>query len=351
MTLKNLLSIALLATAPVATAQTELSADSIAAATLPADTLLNAATAGSIEISSARKSTNITVEGLNHTNDNFYYQSKSERRHMRFTTTNVICDDVKNIVVVNYEDRVSVDFTGDDGASQNYTFYFETPGDRQYKSFVGQNGSDFGFTLARKGKVQWDLVSNGLTFGWGTTINDSPDMNVSMWKSNEISWTNILAVRVSRGHHAVSLGVGFLWQNYVTKGNRFFNLNMENRSIGFTPYPEGATDLRSRIQLKTWQMPLLYTFSFGHRNYCNFVAGPILCFNTGSSIKTQYKLDGNEYSIVTKNIGQRPVTLDLFAGFNYRYIGVFVRYSPMKKLRDRTQLPFNTISTGLSLAF
>ena len=102
MTLKNLLSIALLATAPVATAQTELSADSIAAATLPADTLLNAATAGSIEISSARKSTNITVEGLNHTNDNFYYQSKSERRHMRFTTTNVICDDVKNIVVVNY---------------------------------------------------------------------------------------------------------------------------------------------------------------------------------------------------------------------------------------------------------
>lgn len=351
MTLKSIIVILALASAPAVAAQTAQPADSIAADTLPADTLLNAATAGSIEISSARKSTNITVSGLNNTGENFYFQSKSERSNMSLTSTNIFCDKVKDICVVNYENRVTVDFTGADGASQNYTFYFENPGDRQYKSFVGQNGSDFGFTLARKGKVKWEIVSNGLTFGWGTTINDSPDMNVSMWKSNEISWTNILAVRVSRGHHAVSLGVGFLWQNYVTKGNRFFNLNMENRSIGFTPYPEGATDLRSRIQIKTWQMPLLYTFSFGHRNYCNFVAGPILCFNTGSSIKTQYKLDGNEYSIVTKNIGQRPVTLDLFAGFNYRYIGVFVRYYPMKKLRDRTQLPFNTISTGLSFAF
>ena len=124
MTLKNLLSIALLATAPVATAQTELSADSIAAATLPADTLLNAATAGSIEISSARKSTNITVSGLNNTSENFYFQSKSERSNMSLTSTNIFCDKVKDICVVNYENRVTVDFTGADGASQNYTFYF-----------------------------------------------------------------------------------------------------------------------------------------------------------------------------------------------------------------------------------
>lgn len=346
MTLKTITAILLLTAAPVAAAQTEELTKSMAA-----DTLLNAATAGSIEISSARKSTNITVSGINHTGENFYFQSKSECSNMSLTSTNIFCDKVKDVCVVNYEDRISVDFTGVDGTSQNYTFYFENPGDRQYKSFVGQNGSDFGFTLARKGKVQWEIVSNGLTFGWGTTVNDSPDMNVSMWKSNEISWTNILAVQARRGHHALSLGVGFLWQNYVTKGNRYFDLNMESRSIGFAPYPEGATDFRSRIQIKSWQMPLLYRFMFGHKNYCNFVAGPILCFNTGSSIKTQYKFDGREYTVRTKNIGQRPVTLDLFAGFNYRYIGVYVRYSPMKKLRDRASLPFNTISTGLSFAF
>lgn len=316
-----------------------------------ADTLLNAASAGSIEISAAKRSTNITVGGLNNTTENFYYQSKDQLLHMSYSCTNIFYNNVNNILVVNYEDRVSVDFTGEDGMVQNYTFYFENPADRQYKSYVGQNGREFGITIGRKGKVQWDVVTNGLTFGWGAVVNDSPDMNVSMWKSNEMSWTNILAVQMRCGRHAVSLGVGFIWQNYVTKGNRYFDLNMENRSISFSPYPEGAADFRSRIKLKSWQMPLLYRFMFGHKNYFNVVAGPVVCFSAGSSILTKYKLDGREYSVRTKNIGQRPVTVDLLAGFNYRAVGVYVRYSPMKKLRDRASLPFNTFSTGISLAF
>lgn len=153
------------------------------------------------------------------------------------------------------------------------------------------------------------------------------------------------------GRHELSLGVGYGEQNIVTKGRQYYDMNMEDGRIGFTPYPEGATNVRSRIKLKYWQIPLLYGISFGHENYCNFQLGPVLCFNNSGSIKTQYKLDGREYTVTTRKIGQRPVTVDLVANFRYRLIGVYVRYSPMKKLRDRTGMDFNTISTGLSLAF
>lgn len=350
MTLKYAIALLVLTSAPFAAAQTEPQTEPLSESLAP-DTLLTAARAESLEISSTRKATNITLEGLDNTSKNFYYQCQSARGHVSFNITHIICDDVSDICVVNYEDRVTVDFKGANGAPQSYTLYFENPENRQYKSYIGHGGGDFGFSFARRGNVQWDVVSNGLSFGWVAAVNDKPDMDVSMWKSNELSWDNILAVQMRSGRHAVSLGVGLLWQNFVTKGNRYFNLDMENGVVGFTPYPEGASHLRSRIMIFSWQMPLLYRLKFGHENYCRFFAGPVVCFNAHSSIKTEYKLGGREYSVVTKNIGHRPVTVDLLAGFSYRGIGFFVRYSPMKKLRDRTMLPFNSISTGLTLGF
>lgn len=341
MNLKTTIAIFALAMAPMAAAQTE----------QVADTLLNAGKAKSIEVVSANKSTNITVEGLNGTGENFYYESKGDRRSPSLVTTNILCDNVTAVRVVNFEDRVTLDFVDANGAVQNYSFYFEDPADRSYKSFVGKNGRDFGFVLAQKGKVRWEVISSGLCFGWVSALNDKPDMHESMWRSTEINWMNILGARMCYGRHELSLGVGYGEQNIVTKGRQYYDMNMEDGRIGFTPYPEGATNVRSRIKLKYWQIPLLYGISFGHENYCNFQLGPVLCFNNSGSIKTQYKLDGREYTVTTRKIGQRPVTVDLVANFRYRLIGVYVRYSPMKKLRDRTGMDFNTISTGLSLAF
>ena len=53
----------------------------------------------------------------------------------------------------------------------------------------------------------------------------------------------------------------------------------------------------------------------------------------------------------TGHIGQRPVTVDALFAIGYRAIGVYVRYSPMSKMRTDAGLDFGVLSTGIVLGF
>ena len=66
---------------------------------------------------------------------------------------------------------------------------------------------------------------------------------------------------------------------------------------------------------------------------------------------TEYDYEGREYSIKTGRIGQRPVTVDGIFSMGYGGIGVYVRYSPMSKMRTSSGLNFGSLSTGIVVAF
>ena len=48
---------------------------------------------------------------------------------------------------------------------------------------------------------------------------------------------------------------------------------------------------------------------------------------------TEYDYEGQEYSIKTRRIGQRPVTVDGIFSMGVRRYRYDVRYSPMSKMR------------------
>lgn len=312
----------------------------------PADTLLSVGKAGNVAIVSSPSCTVITISNLDGGADNFYYQSGKPKNWGSITETRINCPNITDVTVCETPDNITVSYTSPEGGAQSYTFSFDDPDNRSFKSYIGRKGSDFGFTISRSHKTEWSVITDGLGFGWVTPIKENPEMNTSMWKSNELTWTMVLGVRMSHRAHSLSFGLGLNWQNFVTKGNRYFHKNDDGR-ISLEAYEEGVTDTRSRIKLFSLQVPVLYGLKFGHKRYMGLQVGPVVNFNTSSSIKTQYKLDGREYSIKTSKIGQRPVTVDALATITYRSFGVYCRYSPMKKLRTRAELDFGSLSTGL----
>lgn len=318
--------------------------------TAVADTLLKAANAGYISIISTEKSTAITVNNIDGSADNFYYQSGKQSQGLVVKETRIQCPDITNITVCSTYDDISVSFTNPEGEPQAYTFSFEDPDNRSFKSYIGRKGSDFGFTISRTGKVRWEVISDGLGFGWVTPLKECPEMNTSMWKSNELTWNMVVGMRMSYLSSSLSFGLGLNWQNFVTKGDRYFHKNNDGR-ISLEPYEEGAEDTRSRIKIFSLQVPVLYGLKFGHKHYWDLKIGPVINFSTSNSIKTQYKLDGREYSVKTSKIGQRPVTVDAMTCISFRSFGIYCRYAPMKKLRTKTDLDFSSLSTGIMIGF
>lgn len=316
----------------------------------PCDTLLNVATTGSISIVSSERSASITVNKIDGGTDNFYYQSGNLDKNNRFYRTNISCQGITSVLVCERPTDVKVDFVNESGYPQSYTFTFSDPDNRNVKSYIGPRGTDFGFTISRSKTTEWEVISQGLALGWVSPLNEATALNSSMWRSTELSWLMIVGVRMRHRAQSLSMGLGINWQNIVLKGDRYFHKNADC-TITLDPYEPDMTDRRSRLKIFSLQVPVLYGLNFGHKRYLGVQFGPIVNFNTGGSIKTQYKYDGSKYSVKTTGIGQRPVTVDLFASFNYRAIGWYVRYSPMKKLRDRADLGFSTISTGIMLGF
>lgn len=321
---------------------------------MPADTLLNASSARNIAISYTPASTSIQVNKVNGTDDNFYFESGKDTMRLRLGasgSTSINCSDITDITITESRTALCVTFTTCDGETVRYDFAFADPDNRSFTSYVGRRASDFGFTISKSGKVTWDCVSQGIGFGWLDAVRENPEMGTSMWRSYEFTWLMTLGVRMSWSrHHSLACGLGLNWQNFHTRKPWYFHKNPDGR-ISLEKYDEGVTHHRSRIQLFSLQVPLIYTLSFGHKNKVYAKIGPVVCFNVGGNIMTEYDYEGREYSIKTGKIGQRPVTVDGILNIGYGGIGAYVRYAPMSKMRTSTGLDFGSLSTGIMVAF
>ena len=145
--------------------------------------------------------------------------------------------------------------------------------------------------------------------------------------------------------HSFSVGFGIDWRNYRIKGDTRFD-KQDNGRIAITGYPEGASPKFSRIKVFSLTVPVRYHFDT--KNF-GFSLGPVINFNTYSSLKTKWKVDGKEMKDIEKKAGVRPVTVDFMAtvrGFGTKF---YFKYSPCDLLKDETGLKFKTLSFGVYL--
>lgn len=201
----------------------------------------------------------------------------------------------------------------------------------------------------KKSSSSHELCTGGLYFGFVTGIGAPANVDIDMSASYEIGTDLLTLSTLSKNkRHDFSIGFGLDWRNYRMTGHERF-VKLEDGSIGTGAYPEGADIKFSRLKTFSLTFPLRYTY--GVTKHLSVSAAAILSINTYGSLKTRYRLEGNKQRELDKNIHQRPVSVDLQAGVNWKWIGFYVKYSPVSVLNTAFGPDFKPLSTGIELFF
>lgn len=193
----------------------------------------------------------------------------------------------------------------------------------------------------------WSVGADGLCIGLNQAHDQTGGGGLQWSKSFEISWLSCLNIGYSFSRSHIYLGLGFDWRNYKATADRRWLVASESGGVEWGEAPEGANVRYSRLKVFSLQMPLLYEWRVP-KSRLKLKLGPILNFNTYSSLKGVYDdCSGNRCEFFTKKFKRNPMTLDLFGSISYRNaLGIYVRYSPMKVLKDSSPINFTPFTIG-----
>lgn len=195
----------------------------------------------------------------------------------------------------------------------------------------------------------WSISSDGLCIGLTDARDQTGGGGLQWSKSFEINWLSCINVGYEFSRSRIYFGLGFDWRNYkATAFGRWLEPDGDG-GLCWGNAPEGASVRFSRLKVFSLQLPLMYVWRIP-KSFLKFRMGPILNFNTYSSIKGVYDDPfGNRCEYFRKDFERRPVTLDLFASLSYHNaLGIYVRYSPMKVLKDTSPINFTPLSLGFT---
>lgn len=193
--------------------------------------------------------------------------------------------------------------------------------------------------------VGWNITSGGIAFGFVDGI--SSDAEVKMGKSYEISWLNVVGAKFNTGHgQRISVGLGIDWKNYCLAQSARFGVG--DNGVSLEDYPSGAVSRKSRLKVFALELPVIFRQRIGSR--VDMFLGEITNFNLHASVLTAYRTAEEKVKeTYDKGLHQSPVTFDVLAGVNYRKLGVYVRYSPCRVLKEGYGPKIRTLSVGLVL--
>ncbi len=194
----------------------------------------------------------------------------------------------------------------------------------------------------------WSVGTDGLCIGLNEAHGQKGGGGLQWSKSFEISWLSCVNVGYAFSRSRIYLGLGFDWRNYKATADRRWLVASESGGVEWGEAPEEANVRYSRLKVFSLQMPLLYEWRVP-KSQLKLKLGPILNFNTYSSIKGVYDdAFGNRCEYFTKDFDRNHVTLDFFGSLSYgNAIGIYVRYSPMKVLKEPSPINFSPFTLGI----
>lgn len=194
----------------------------------------------------------------------------------------------------------------------------------------------------------WDLSMDGLCIGLSNAVGQTGGGGLQWSKSFEISWLSCFNIKYSFSRSEISVGLGFDWRNYKSTFDNHWLTTTPNGDVEWGRAPEGCHVKFSRLKVFSLQIPLFYEWKIP-KSKLSFKAGPIACFNTYASLKGVYEDElGKKGEFFTKAFSPRRCTVDLFGSLSYgNGIGIYVRYSPMKVLKDTSPINFHPFTLGI----
>ena len=132
----------------------------------------------------------------------------------------------------------------------------------------------------------------------------------------------------------------------MTNRQRF--LKDTDSNVLVAGYPDNAIPDFSRLKVFSLQVPALYHYPFS-RKY-SIGVGPVVNFNTHSSLKTRYKdADGRKQKDTANNVHANAVTVDIMAVAHTPLVNFYFKYSPCEVLNTTYSPKFRSISFGVYL--
>lgn len=191
--------------------------------------------------------------------------------------------------------------------------------------------------------VGWNIYSGDFVLGW----NNGSGIDNVMAHSIDIGWLSVIGAKYNTGHgQRITVGLGIDWRNYrLVKDQRFA---YDGEALNIVPYPEGAEKRLSRVKVFSLTVPVLFKQRLFDK--VDIFAGPVVNFNLHSSVLTQYTLDGEKVKESRSGIHQVPVTVDIMGGLKWRFVGVYLRYSPCHVIKESHASVFTPLTVGVGLA-
>ncbi len=265
----------------------------------------------------------------------------------------IVVEQPQRVTIITDASKQSVSI---EGAKNDPSFRYTTSVMTNSQDFISTSGIDadtWQFSLGpvqmgKKGnsyKPSMSTLTSKFGFGWSSALNTPANMETRTLKSWEIWWIVLeWRYRPWRDNNVFSAGIGLNWRNWrMADGMHFAK---EGQQILLDGYPDGATDHYSRLRVFSVNLPIRYQFRTRH---AGFSVGPVINLNFKSSIRTEYVLDGKKHKRKDSDAYVTPITVDLMASANLRWLELYVKYSPMSVLQTNHAPKFQTLSFGIML--
>ena len=258
-------------------------------------------------------------------------------------------------VTVKKGATTTVSIIGDaDGAEYTYNI---TQGENS-KAVYKETDTNWDFTIpfVNREKTSLNTQQRGRfiidpTFGFGIIGTTKQSNGIDLSFSNgsfEYMLDRIVGFEYKTTRNSyVGVTFGLDWRNYKMIDNNRFVKDGDNLLV--TAYPEGADIDYSR--LRTLSLTLSFMYGYNFNRYVNMKLGPVVSFNTRGNIKTCYNLKGETFKEKQKDINIAPVTVDFRAELNFRFVGLYFKYSPCNVLNTDFGPEFKPMSAGLLFGF
>jgi hypothetical protein len=201
----------------------------------------------------------------------------------------------------------------------------------------------------------------GINLGQGQDDNDRWSMHLSLgvdvptgapdgikfapFRSWEFNWTILqYDYTPKKWKTTFSAGLGFNWRAYTLRGHdKMFdkagNHIIVEDNIFF------YDNLSSNVHTTSLSMPLLVKQRFS-RNFAISV-GAQLNWNFYGRIHNYYETGDDEIDVYTKDMGQRPFSVDILGIIHVWELGVYCKYSPMSILKTDRGPEFQSLAFGI----
>lgn len=186
------------------------------------------------------------------------------------------------------------------------------------------------------------LFVGGVFGGYGPSLGDHGT-------AYEFGILNLLGVAYYTSHNnqRISLGIGVMKKG-INCGNGSYLLRHDDDAATIEGYPDGNTSFSSKINISSLVIPLFYRQRLYKR--LNFYGGPIMRCNMRCTAKSKYQLGGEQINEKWKISNMRSLNIDLMAGIDCFWFGLYVKYSPMSDIKNCPQFK-NTLTLGGTIAF